>query len=337
GVRAWRAAGLTALTLANTYGPSEATVTATYFDCSAMLKDAAAEVPAQIPLGGPLPGRRLAVLDMHGNPVPLGAAGELCIGGPFLARGYHDRAGLTAERFVADPFAAVPGARLYRTGDIVRWSEDGTLAYLGRADHQVKIRGFRIELGEIESVLLQDARVREAAVITREGPSGLRVLAYVAPAAGAAVEGAALRAALAERLPDYMVPSAVMVLEALPLNPNGKIDRRALPEPAAQAGEETGALPQGETELALAGIWSAVLGVEPVRRADRFFELGGHSLAAMQVQTAVRARLGADIALVELMRNPPLAALAEAIDALRAPAASDAAIAAELNDILAGL
>ncbi len=176
GVRAWRAAGLTALTLANTYGPSEATVTATYFDCSAMLKDAVAEVPAQVPLGGPLPGRRLAVLDMQGNPVPLGAAGELCIGGPLLARGYHDRAGLTAERFVADPFAAVPGARLYRTGDIVRWSEDGTLAYLGRADHQVKIRGFRIELGEIESVLLQDARVREAAVITREGPSGLRVL-----------------------------------------------------------------------------------------------------------------------------------------------------------------
>ncbi|MEX3526072.1 MAG: amino acid adenylation domain-containing protein [Burkholderia sp.] len=337
GVRAWRAAGLTDLTLANTYGPSEATVTATYFDCSALLKDAAAEVPAQIPLGGPLPGRPLAVLDMQGNPVPLGAAGELCIGGPLLARGYHDRAGLTAERFVADPFAAVPGARLYRTGDIVRWSEDGTLAYLGRADHQVKIRGFRIELGEIEAVLLQDARVREAAVITRDGPSGLRVLAYVAPAGGAAVEGAALRAALAEGLPDYMVPSAVTVLEALPLNPNGKIDRHALPEPVAQAGDEAGALPRGETEQALADIWSAVLGVAPVRRGDRFFELGGHSLAAMQVQTAIRAKLGADIALVELMPNPLLAALAEAIDGLRAPARSDAAIAAELNDILAGL
>ncbi|WP_414447724.1 amino acid adenylation domain-containing protein [Burkholderia sp. 22PA0099] len=337
GVRAWRAAGLSGVTLANTYGPSEATVTATRFDCGALLRDAGRDVPAQIPLGGPLPGRTLAVLDAHGNLAPLGAAGELCIGGPLLARGYHDRPGLTAERFVADPFAATPGARLYRTGDIVRWHDDGSLAYLGRADHQVKIRGFRIELGEIESVLLQDARVREAAVITRDGPGGLRVLAYVAPAAGVALAGSALRASLAGRLPDYMVPAAVVVLDALPLNPNGKIDRRALPEPAAQAADGDEAWPVGETETALAGIWSTLLGVTPVRRTDRFFELGGHSLAAMQAQSAIRAKLGAEVALVDLMRNPPLAALAESVDALRAPASSDADIAAELNDILAGL
>nr|WP_244486973.1 non-ribosomal peptide synthetase [Burkholderia plantarii] len=340
GVRAWRAAGLAGVALANTYGPSEATVTATLFDCGA-LAASGADVPAQIPLGGPLPGRTLVVLDAQGNLAPLGAAGELCIGGPLLARGYHDRPELTAERFVADPFAALPGARLYRTGDIVRWHEDGTLAYLGRADHQVKIRGFRIELGEIEAVLLEDARVREAAVITRDGPSGLRVLAYVARAAGVAVEGAALRAALAARLPDYMVPAAVVVLDALPLNPNGKIDRAALPEPVVQASDEAageaGALPRGDTEIALAGIWSRVLGVEPVRRTDRFFELGGHSLAAMQAQTSIRTSLGVDVALVELMRNPSLEALAEAVDALRVPAAGDASLAAELNDILAGL
>nr|WP_257814069.1 non-ribosomal peptide synthetase [Burkholderia glumae] len=340
GVRAWRAAGLDGVALANTYGPSEATVTATLFDCGA-LTASDADVPAQIPLGGPLPGRTLVVLDAQGNLAPLGAAGELGIGGPLLARGYHDRPALTAERFVADPFSALPGARLYRTGDMVRWHEDGTLAYLGRADHQVKIRGFRIELGEIEAVLLEDARVREAAVITRHGPSGLRVLAYVARAAGVQVEGAALRAALAARLPDYMVPAAVVVLDALPLNPNGKIDRAALPEPAGQASDEAGgaagAPPRGDTEIALAGIWSRVLGVGPVRRSDRFFELGGHSLAAMQVQSSIRASLGVDVALVELMRNPSLEALAEAVEALRVPAAGDASLATELNDLLADL
>ncbi|KAF1029385.1 MAG: Linear gramicidin synthase subunit B [Burkholderia plantarii] len=337
GVRAWRAAGLAAIELANTYGPSEATVTATRFVCDAYTLDGA-PVPAQIPLGAPLPGRVLAVLDAWGNPAPIGAPGELCIGGPLLARGYHDRPGLTAERFVADPFSDTPGARLYRTGDIVRWDDHGRLAYLGRADHQVKIRGFRIELGEIEAALLAEASVREAAVITRDGASGTRLLAYVAPLAGTVPDGAALRAALAARLPEYMVPAAVVVLEALPLNPNGKIERRALPEPALVAEQaQPEALPRGETETALAAIWSRVLGTAQVRRTDRFFELGGHSLAAMQVQTAIRAELDADVPLVELMRNPALEALAAAIDAERKPAADDAAFAAELNDILAGL
>ncbi|MFM0502679.1 amino acid adenylation domain-containing protein [Paraburkholderia caffeinilytica] len=336
GVRAWRTAGLAHVALANTYGPSEATVTATAFDCTPYLQPDA-EVPAQIPLGGPLGGRSLRVLDAQLNPAPIGVAGELCIGGALLARGYHGRAGLTASRFIADPHAATPGARLYRTGDIVRWNRDGTLAYLGRTDHQVKVRGFRIELGEIEAHLAQQPQVREVAVITRDGAHGLRVLAYVAPAAGARLDAQALRASLAATLPDYMVPSAVIVLDALPLNPNGKIDRHALPAPAEPTSADPADLPQGEIEIALAGIWADVLEVTAVRRNDRFFELGGHSLAAMQVQSAIRARLGIDAPLADLMRNQPLHELAATLATLRRPVDDDAAMADAMRDILAQL
>jgi len=335
-VRAWRTAGLTHVALANTYGPSEATVTATAFDCTPYLRSDI-EVPAQIALGRPLAGRSLRVLDAQLNPAPLGVAGELCIGGVLLARGYHGRKGLTASRFIADPYAPTAGARLYRTGDIVRWNHDGTLAYLGRTDHQVKVRGFRIELGEIEAHLLQQPQVREAAVLARDGVSGLRVLAYVAPAAGAKLDAQALRASLAAALPEYMVPSAVIVLDALPLNPNGKIDRHALPAPAEQTSADPGDAPQGELEIALAGIWCGVLDVTPVRRADRFFELGGHSLAAMQVQSAIRLRLDIDAPLADLMRNQPLHEMAATLAALRRPAAEDAAMADAMRDILAHL
>ncbi|WP_415116930.1 amino acid adenylation domain-containing protein [Paraburkholderia sp.] len=336
GVRAWRAAGLAHVELTNTYGPSEAVVTATSFDCTPYLRGEA-DVPARIPLGAPLAGRVLRVLDAQLNPVPLGAAAELCIGGTLLARGYHGRAGLTAARFVADPLAAEPGARLYRTGDIVRWNQDGTLAYLGRTDHQVKVRGFRIEPGEIEACLARQPRVREAAVITRDGPGGLRVLAYVVPSAGAQLDACALRAALATTLPDYMVPSAVIVLDAMPLNPNGKIDRHALPAPTGQAAADPAELPAGAMEIALAGIWSDTLDVAPVRRHDRFFELGGHSLAAMQVQSAIRSRLGIDAPLAELMRNQPLHELAAALESLQRPAVDDAAMADAMRGILAQL
>jgi amino acid adenylation domain-containing protein len=351
GVQAWRAAGLAHVALANTYGPSEATVTATAFDCSAYLRDGAA-VPARIPLGSPLDGRVLQVLDAQLNPVPIGVAGELCIGGDLLARGYHGRAGLTASRFIADPHASVPGARLYRTGDIVRWDSNGSLAYLGRTDHQVKVRGFRIEPGEIEARLLRQPRVREAVVVTRESASGLRVLAYVVLNAGGRVDAQldsggeardvaqALRAQLATSLPDYMVPSAIIVLDALPLNPNGKIDRHALPAPAEQTHSnpaDPAGLPQGELENVLAAIWSGALEVSPVRRHDRFFELGGHSLAAMQVQSAIRTRLGIDASLADLMRNQPLHELATTLEALSRPGADDLAMAGAMRDILAQL
>ncbi len=339
GVRAWRAAGLAHVALANTYGPSEATVTATAFDCTPYLRESAA-VPAQIPLGTPLGGRELRVLDAQLNPAPCGVAGELCIGGALLARGYHGRAGLSAARFIADPFSATPGARLYRTGDIVRWNEDGTLAYLGRTDHQVKVRGFRIEPGEIEALLARQPGVRETAVIARDGAGGMRVLAYVAPMAGARLDAQRLRTSLAATLPDYMVPSALVVLDALPLNPSGKIDRQALPAPAESASgllADPAELPQGGIESALAAIWSEVLDVKVVGRRDRFFELGGHSLAAMQVQSAIRSRMGIDAPLADLMRNQPLHELAAMLDGLRRPASDDAALADAMRDILAQL
>ncbi|MDR5776819.1 MULTISPECIES: non-ribosomal peptide synthetase [unclassified Caballeronia] len=336
GVRAWRTAGLAHIALANTYGPSEAVVTTTSFDCAPYLQHDV-DVPAQIPLGGPLDGRALRVLDAQCNAAPLGVAGELCIGGTLLARGYLGRPGLTASRFIADPLADTPGARLYRTGDIVRWNPDGTLAYLGRTDHQVKVRGFRIELGEIEASLARQPCVREAAVITRDGVGGLRVLAYAVPAEGATLDGHALRKALAASLPDYMVPAAVVVLEAMPLNPNGKIDRRALPAPVVSASADPAECPEGEMETTLAGIWSSVLEVAPVRRRDRFFELGGHSLAAMQVQSAIRAQLGIDAPLADLMRNQPLQELALALSSLQRPVADDAAMANAMRDILAQL
>jgi amino acid adenylation domain-containing protein/non-ribosomal peptide synthase protein (TIGR01720 family) len=340
GVLAWRTAGLAHVELANTYGPSEATVTASAFDCSPYLRTGV-EIPPHISIGGPLDGRSLQVLDAQLNPVPVGVAGELCIGGTLLARGYHGRPGLTAERFIADPHAASPGGRLYRTGDVVRWNARGTLDYLGRIDHQVKVRGFRIELGEIESALLCQREVREAVAVVREGAGGARVLAYVAAVPGAQLDVRALRAGLAATLPDYMVPSAVIVLDALPLNPNGKIDRLALPMPGShelmQADAEPADPPQGQLEEALAAIWASVLEVQQVGRSDRFFELGGHSLAAMQVQSAIRSTLGIEAQLADLMNNQPLYHLAQTLASANRVAQDDDAMAAEMQDILAEL
>ena len=226
--------------------------------------------------------RTAYILDPDFNPVPQGVAGELYLGGGGLARGYLNRGGLTAERFVADPFDE-KGGRLYRTGDLARWRADGQIEYLGRLDHQVKMRGFRIELGEIEAQLLLQPEVREAVVVAGEGPSGARLVAYVSPQAGASIDNAALREALGKALPDYMIPSAIVVLERLPLNPNGKVDRKALPEPEFTSIDHYEA-PQGEVEEVLAGIWAEVLGIGQVGRNDNFFELGGDSLAILQVQ-----------------------------------------------------
>jgi amino acid adenylation domain-containing protein/non-ribosomal peptide synthase protein (TIGR01720 family) len=340
GVLAWRTAGLAHVALANTYGPSEATVTASAFDCSPYLRTSV-DVPPHISIGGPLDGRSLQVLDAQLNPVPVGVAGELCIGGALLARGYHGRPGLTAERFIADPHAALPGSRLYRTGDVVRWSARGTLDYLGRIDHQVKVRGFRIELGEIESALSCQREVREAVAVVREGAGGAHVLAYVAAVPGAQLDVQALRAGLAATLPDFMVPSAVIVLDALPLNPNGKIERLALPMPGSheltQADAEPADPPQGQLEEALAAIWAGVLEVQTVRRSDRFFELGGHSLAAMQVQSSIRRTLGIEAQLADLMNNQPLYHLAQTLASANRVAQDDDAMAAEMQDILAEL
>jgi acyl-coenzyme A synthetase/AMP-(fatty) acid ligase len=309
GIRAWRDAGLDSITLLNTYGPTEAVVTATALDCRGYSNDDA--IPMQVSIGKPLAGRHIHLLDGNLVPVAPGVAGELCIGGELLARGYLNRAGLTAERFIADPFDG-KGGRLYRTGDLARWRADGQIEYLGRLDHQVKIRGFRIELGEIEAQLLSRPEVREAVVIAREGPGGARLVAYVCPHGGMDVDNGVLREALGKALPDYMMPSAIVVLERLPLNPNGKVDRKALPEPEyVDAGKYEA--PQGEVEQMLAGIWAEVLGIEQVGRNDNFFEVGGHSLAILQVQQKLQQILSISLPLRLYFEKPLLADIASVI------------------------
>ncbi|WP_176460935.1 non-ribosomal peptide synthetase [Janthinobacterium sp. PC23-8] len=311
-LHAWRTAGLARVKLLNTYGPTEATVTVSTLDCAPYL-EAGAQLPAQMPIGVPLAGRSLYVLDAALGLAPAGVAGELYIGGALLARGYLNRPGLSAERFVADPFDAA-GGRLYRTGDLVRWLADGRLEYLGRIDHQVKLRGLRVELGEIEAGLLAQPGVRAAVVSTQHGANGMLLVAHVAVETGAGVQGAALRAALREVLPDYMVPTAVMVLGALPLTPNGKVDRHALP-PVTPAGEGEYAAPQGEAEQALAQLWREVLVLERVGRDDNFFELGGHSLAAIRVTALLSQRHGCTLPVRHFFEAPTLSAMAAIVQA----------------------
>ncbi|MDQ7727806.1 non-ribosomal peptide synthetase [Halomonas sp. SpR8] len=284
------------------YGPTETTIHVTHWWC----RD---DVHRQIPIGRPISATRTYVLDGELNLVPQGVAGELYLGGVSLARGYLNRSDLTAERFIADPFTE--GERLYRTGDLVRWREDGQLEYLGRLDHQVKIRGLRIELGEIEAELLSQPTVREAVVVAQEGPGGSRLVAYVVPQADSELDTAVLRERLGKKLPDYMVPGIVVTLEALPLNANGKVDRKALPEPDLASGSQYEP-PQGEIEEALAEIWSEILGVEQVGRHDNFFEMGGHSLLALKVLEQMRHR-GLTAQVRTLFQYPELASFAHAL------------------------
>ncbi|HYR10239.1 MAG TPA: amino acid adenylation domain-containing protein, partial [Longimicrobium sp.] len=293
--------------LINAYGPTEATVCATMRECGA-------GESGNPPIGRPIANVRTYVLDGAGEPVPAGVVGELYVGGAGVARGYLGRPGLTAGRFVPDPFGGAAGARLYRTGDLARWLADGALEFVGRADGQVKVRGFRVETGEIETRLAEHPDVREAAVLAREDARGDRRL--VAYWVGGQVAAEALRAHLAERLPEYMVPAAYVRMETLPLTPNGKLDRGALPAPqgdafAARAYEA----PASEAERAVAEIWSELLGVERVGRGDHFFELGGHSLLAVQVGSRVRRALGAEVAPGELFERPVLADFARWLEA----------------------
>ncbi|MEU5716187.1 amino acid adenylation domain-containing protein [Streptomyces sp. NPDC020403] len=299
----------------NLYGPTEATIDATAHRAHGPQTDGQADVrtPSDtVPIGLPVDTMRAYVLDGRLRPVPPGVTGELYLSGPNLARGYLDRPSLTAARFVADPFDAA-GARMYRTGDLVRWNRHGLLDYVARADDQVKLRGFRIELGEVEAALLAIPGVTAACAVIREDPHGRRVLAAYAVTADPAPRPGALRDGLAETLPHYMVPGAVVVLDSLPLLPNGKVDRRALPEPAA--GGVTSGGPGGGTprEDLLAGIFADVLGRSRVGPHDSFFALGGHSLLAMRVVSRVRAVLGAEIAVRTLFENPTVAGLARAL------------------------
>nr|ASV46671.1 hypothetical protein [uncultured bacterium] len=234
---------------------------------------------------------RAYVADGDMGPVAVGIPGELYVGGPGVARGYGGRPALTAEKFVPDPFSGEPGARLYRTGDRVRWLHSGELEFLGRVDQQVKIRGFRIEPGEVESVLRAHPEVRDAAVLVRDDtPGGPQLVAYTVGAADMSV----LRAWLRERLPEYMVPAAFVAVDSIPLTPNGKTDRRALPAPERAGPGEAYVAPRTAAEEQVAAIWAEVLGMERVGVYDNFFEHGGHSLRATQVVSRVRAAFGVD-------------------------------------------
>ncbi|UXA57321.1 non-ribosomal peptide synthase/polyketide synthase [Xanthomonas prunicola] len=290
----------------NLYGPTETTIWASAYP----VLDT--EPGNLVSLGRPLSNTRMQVLDTHRQLLPLGVAGELYIAGPQLARGYLGRPDLTAERFVPDPFAEQPGQRMYRSGDLARWRADGNLQYLGRNDDQIKLRGFRIEPGEIEAVLRGCDGVREAAVVLRTHGDDKRLFAYLV--GDAVLSAERLRAALAMRLPDYMIPAAYVQLDTLPLTPNGKLDRRALPAPDADAlAVQEYAPPAGELETLLATLWSELLGVERVGRHDTFFALGGHSLLAVRLISRIRSSLGIELPLATLFAQPCLTDLAQSL------------------------
>ncbi|MFF7987996.1 amino acid adenylation domain-containing protein [Streptomyces sp. NPDC007901] len=300
--------------LDNLYGPTEASVDVT-FAADAPAAQSAAGV---VPIGRPVWNTQVFVLDTGLRPVPVGVAGELYLAGDQLGRGYLGRAGLTAERFVACPFG-VRGGRMYRTGDVVRWRGDGQLEFVGRADDQVKIRGFRVDLGEVESALRGLPSVGRGAVAVREdGPGGSRQLVgYVVPAAGESGEradvAAGVRAGLSAVLPDYMVPAAVVVLDALPLTPSGKLDRRALPAPDFAA-VSCGRAPSTPREEVLCALFAEVLGLEQVTVDDSFFELGGHSLLATRLISRIRTVLDTEISIRTLFEHPTVATLARQLD-----------------------
>ena len=292
-------------TVWNLYGPTEATIWATAFQVDAR--------QGTIPIGRPIANTQIYLLDAHLHPVPLGVLGELHIGGVCLARGYLHRPELTTSKFIPHPFSDEPGARLYKTGDLARYLPDGTLEYLGRMDQQIKLHGFRIELGEIESILQQHAAVRESVVVMREDcPGEKRLVAYVVPHQTLAPSVSAWRDFLKEKLPAYMLPTAFIMLDALPLLPNGKVNRQGLPAPDRSRPEleHSAVLPRNAIEEVIAGLSASVLGLDQVGIYDDFFELGGHSLLATQLTSRIQDAFHIDIPLRRFFEAPTVAGLA---------------------------
>jgi acyl-coenzyme A synthetase/AMP-(fatty) acid ligase/acyl carrier protein len=301
--------------LVNMYGITETTVHVSY----RRIEREDVEGGAGSVIGVPIPDLCIRVLDAQGEPVPIGVPGEMYVGGAGVARGYLNRAELTAARFVRDAFSEDAGARLYRSGDLARRLENGDLEYLGRIDHQVKIRGFRVELGEIEAALSQQPEVREAVVVVRDEAGGdRRLVAYVVGSAEASDLGGELRVRLRQLLPEYMVPSAFVLLDRLPLNQNGKVDKKALPAPGAPGGSARDRVPpRGPVEEAVAAVWKEVLGLESVSVHDNFFDLGGHSMLAARLLGRLHDAFAVDVPLRSLFQQPTVAGLADVIQALQ--------------------
>jgi acyl-coenzyme A synthetase/AMP-(fatty) acid ligase/acyl carrier protein len=313
----------------NLYGPTETTIWSA-------LKSVESVNRGVVEIGRPIANTQLYVLDQSLQPVPQGVAGELFIGGAGLARGYWRRPELTAEKFIPNPFGTTPGARLYRTGDLARYLPDGDIEYLGRMDHQVKIRGFRIELGEIEAALAEQSIVRDVVVLMREDtPEDKRIVAYLVVDQESASPADELRRKLKEKLPSFMIPSTFIFLETMPLTPNGKIDRKALPAPDHTRPDiaEAFAAPRTPIEEMMATIWSQTLEIEKVGIHDNFFSLGGHSLLATQVVNRVRDTFNVDVPLRLFFETPTVADFANYVAQSQVGEADDATLSAALAEL----
>ena len=335
-VRVWQRFAGESVRLVNSYGPTETTVVATMCD---LRQDHGNGVAQNVSIGRPILNTTVFVLDELRRPVPIGVPGELYIGGAGVARGYLNRPELTAEKFISDPFSKDNTARLYRTGDVVRYAADGNIEFVGRADNQIKIRGFRVELGEIEEALRNHPGITDSVVVLFEDEAGdKRLVAYVVPAGESQLTLTELRSFLKAKLPSYMLPAALETIAALPLMPNGKIDRRALPEPQ-QVRPETGesfVAPRTLMEALLASAWCEALKLERVGVHDNFFELGGHSLLAARVVSNLRNTMQIEVGMVDVLRSPTISELAALLEA-RSPRAEQENDLALLLAELAGL
>jgi acyl-coenzyme A synthetase/AMP-(fatty) acid ligase len=314
--------------IVNAYGPTECSDDVAHY----IIDEPPAREAINVPVGKPIANTQLYILDSNMNPVPIGATGELCVGGDGVGRGYINNPAQTASAFFPSPFATGSGERIYKTGDLAKYLADGRMEFLGRMDHQVKLRGYRIELGEIESALRQHVTIKEAVVLAK-GENNNRLVAYLLSGDWENLPASELKEYLRRRLPEYMVPSAYVWMKKMPVTTTGKLDRAAMPEPGEDAleKEQKYVAPTGEVERSLAEIWSKVIGVETVGVHDNFFELGGDSLKLTQVQALIQQDLSAELSLADMFRYPTVQLLAQRIST-----GEKAALAPDGNENLDG-